>query len=49
MVDVVLKDILLGGTNGVEEGTGDGRLVMDGLPVDVERTDGTCSATFRPN
>lgn len=49
MVDVVLKDILLGGTIGTGEGAGVGRLVIEGLPVDVERIDGACSAAFRPN
>lgn len=40
----VLSDCLLGGTNvtGV-------RTDMDGLPVDVDRTEGTFSTKFLPN
>lgn len=43
MVIGVLSDDLLGGTKVVE------RTDLDGLPVDVERTEGTCSTKFRPN
>lgn len=39
----VLNVGLLGGTNVAV------RTDIDGLPADVERTEGTCSAKFRPN
>lgn len=39
----VLSDCLLGGT------TVAARTDIDGLPADVDRTDGTFSIKFRPN